>query len=597
MASGLIFVSIYGLRRIMNLGPELRFMKRRNSVFILLVVLIVSACSRSAAPGVSVTNRLLYDTTAFNLMYGEGLKQKLIGNIGDAINCFEQCIRINPKNDAPYFQIAQISGQRGDLQNAKKYCRVAARIDSGNVWYLSLLGDIYFQEKEIDSAIVCYRSASTRYPENDGLKVTLANYYAEKGDFESAENLYSLLEQKYGVGGNITVLSIRCLINLKKNGEAEEKILKVLKNNPDDLLYNGILAELYRSTGERDKAQKIYEKLLDIDSTNVQTISSLTDFLLDGREYEEVMVLLNGIVINDKFSRDDVLGIFSKVISNTGFVKEKGDATEILIRVLESSYKNDGLVLLIRPELYKQEGRPDVAVKRLEDIVNADPSNYPALEQLMVLYSDIGDYNRLFEIGKKASSAFNMSYPVKVLYASAAMQKKEYNIALEQLEKAKILAGNQDELLTQVLSMEADVYYRKKEFARSFELFREVLRKNPEDMIVLNNYAYYLAEQNQDLKEAERMIRIVINKEKDNSTYLDTFAWVLYKRGKLKDAAKIMEELMDREKKEDTEWFEHYGFIMKAMGDCKTAKVYLQKALNLDSSKEYISKEIESCTK
>ena len=48
----------------------------------------------------------------------------------------------------------------------------------------------------------------------------------------------------------------------------------------------------------------------------------------------------------------------------------------------------------------------------------------------------------------------------------------------------------------------------------------------------MNNYAYYLAEQNMKLKEAEEMARKVIEKEKDNTTYLDTYGWVLYKRGK-----------------------------------------------------------------
>jgi len=152
-------------------------------------------------------------------------------------------------------------------------------------------------------------------------------------------------------------------------------------------------------------------------------------------------------------------------------------------------------------------------------------------------------------------------------------------------------------MLAQVLSMEADVYYRKKEYARSFETYREILKKNPEDLIVLNNYAYFLAEQNQDLKEAERMIRIVVDKDKANGTYLDTYAWVLYKRGKYKDASKVMEDLMAKDKNEDSEWFEHYGYMMKALNKCSVAVDYWKRALQLDSSKDYLNSEIENCTR
>ena len=82
--------------------------------------------------------------------------------------------------------------------------------------------------------------------------------------------------------------------------------------------------------------------------------------------------------------------------------------------------------------------------------------------------------------------------------------------------------------------MRADVYYRMKDYTKAFEIFEEALKTNNEDLTVINNYAYYLAEQNMKLKEAEEMAKKVIEKEKGNTTYLDTYGWVLYKRGKLK---------------------------------------------------------------
>jgi tetratricopeptide (TPR) repeat protein len=94
--------------------------------------------------------------------------------------------------------------------------------------------------------------------------------------------------------------------------------------------------------------------------------------------------------------------------------------------------------------------------------------------------------------------------------------------------------------------MEADMLYRQKEYEKCFEKFREALKLNPEDLIVLNNYAYYLAEQDQDLKNAEKMASFVVEKEKDNSIYLDTYAWVLYKRGKVKEAIRVMEGIISK---------------------------------------------------
>jgi len=175
------------------------------------------------------------------------------------------------------------------------------------------------------------------------------------------------------------------------------------------------------------------------------------------------------------------------------------------------------------------------------------------------------------------------------------MEKKLYEEALEELRKAKILAGNQNEMLMQVVSMEADIYYRKGEYDKSFVLFKEALEYNPDDVIILNNYAYYLAEQNKDIKEAEKMIKRVIEKEKDNNTFLDTYAWVLYKSGKTRDAIKVMEDIMARDNKPDPDWFEHYGYMMKSLRKCEVAINYWKRALELEPERIELINAIESC--
>jgi Tfp pilus assembly protein PilF len=145
--------------------------------------------------------------------------------------------------------------------------------------------------------------------------------------------------------------------------------------------------------------------------------------------------------------------------------------------------------------------------------------------------------------------------------------------------------------------MRADVYYRMKDFTKAFETFREALAVNNEDLTVINNYAYYLAEQDMDLKEAELLARKVIEKEGDNPTYLDTYAWVLYKRGKYKEAGKVMEKIMVSGSLPDAEYYEHYGFILKKLRNCEKAIENWKYAVKMDSTKTNLLQEIENCEK
>jgi Tfp pilus assembly protein PilF len=184
-----------------------------------------------------------------------------------------------------------------------------------------------------------------------------------------------------------------------------------------------------------------------------------------------------------------------------------------------------------------------------------------------------------------------------VLYANAAMEKRKYTIALDELKKAEILAGENKEFIVQVLTMRADVYYRMKDYLKAFETFKIAIKANNDDLTVINNYAYYLAEQNKNLKEAEEMAKRVIEKEKGNTTYLDTYGWVLYKRGKLKEAAKVMESVISKGEESDAVWYEHYGYILKKLKKCDEAIKNWNIALKIDSTKTELIKEIENCGK
>ncbi len=56
----------------------------------------------------------------FNYTYVEAIRQKLMGNYGDALKYFEQCISLYPESDASYFQMAQIF-QKLEISKTQKY--------------------------------------------------------------------------------------------------------------------------------------------------------------------------------------------------------------------------------------------------------------------------------------------------------------------------------------------------------------------------------------------------------------------------------------------------------------------------------------------
>jgi Tfp pilus assembly protein PilF len=265
--------------------------------------------------------------------------------------------------------------------------------------------------------------------------------------------------------------------------------------------------------------------------------------------------------------------------------------------VLEAVYKGDPIIQLLRPEILIQGGKPEEAAERLEEMIKSQPENYYAWEKLLLVYLQIQNFDMLIKRGEECASKFNRSFLAKVLYASGAIEKGKFTIAEEELRKAEILAGDDNDLKMQVLTMRADLYYKRKDFDKAFAVFDEAVKMNSEDLTVLNNYAYYLAEQNIRLKEAEAMAKEVISRADNNTTFLDTYAWVLYKRGKLKDAAIIMEKIIASGEKADAEWYEHYGYILKGQKKCTQAIEKWEIAVSIDTSKTHLIQEIRDCGK
>lgn len=564
---------------------------------ILLLLLLLSSCAAKKSTISEDKSLKKYDGAAFDYVYMEALKQKLLGNGGDALRYLEQCVKINPASDAAYYQMARIVIASGDLISGKRYALMAHQLDERNIWSIVMLSDIYYQQGNIDSSIVVYEKAIKYYPEKQNVQIALANLYLEKGDFKNSVEIYRNLEDKLGVNETTTPRFVHSLIVGGNFTDALLKTEELIKTFPSTIQYYALLAEIYRGKGEPAKAQEVYQKLLDENPGDPQIQLSVCDFLFNEKRYDDLFIMLNPVILNQNIGREDKLSMFARLINVKNYSEENINNVIMTIMVLEAAYPNDDIIPLLRPEFLDNIGKDHDAIARLEEIITRRAGNYYAWEKLLLLYMQTGDYLKLMIKGEECTTKFNRSFLAKLLYANGALENEKYDVALEELRKAQILAGDNKDYYMQVLTMRADVYYRRKDFNIAFETFDEAVKLNSDDLTILNNYAYYLAEQNMRLKEAEEMSRKVIEKEKDNATFLDTYAWVLYKRGKVRDASKIMESILEKQLPDNAEYFEHYAYMLKSLNKCDKAIENWSKAIQIDSTKTQLKTEIENCIK
>ena len=346
--------------------------KRIISIIVVVLVLIISiiSCARKLTPSTIVKGQIKpYDSARFEYFFVEAVKLKLLGNTGEALELLEHCIKINPESDAAYFQMAQIALAVGNLNTGRIYGRKALSLDQQNIWYIMLVAGSYFNDNQIDSAIFYYEKAVKIYPEKEDLLLTLGNLYSENKKFDKAEQIFKKFDTKYGVNEASTVANIRNMLMAEKYSDALTLTQLLLEEYPEEIMYNGLLAEIYRGLGDSQKALEVYNKLIERNPDNPGTQLSLCDFLINEKKYDELFVFLNTVMLNAKITREDKISLIARLIEIPELIQEKSDPLEISIMVLEANYNNDDIIILLKPELYLKQNKFNEAASRLEEII------------------------------------------------------------------------------------------------------------------------------------------------------------------------------------------------------------------------------------
>ena len=160
------------------------------------------------------------------------------------------------------------------------------------------------------------------------------------------------------------------------------------------------------------------------------------------------------------------------------------------------------------------------------------------------------------------------------------------------LYKRAIKAADDNKAKSDTAAALGDYYHSIGKPTKSFRWYAKALEQNPDNALVLNNWAYFLSEYNQDLERALKMSERACELTPSNPTYLDTQAWILHLLGRTAEAKVIMRQAISLDTTSDDTLLLHYAEILAAEGDAFMAEMYYKRALEAGGDKEYIDKKI-----
>lgn len=183
------------------------------------------------------------------------------------------------------------------------------------------------------------------------------------------------------------------------------------------------------------------------------------------------------------------------------------------------------------------------ALSVLERAHQVNPKDEDLLEQLRRLYLSVGQCQKALGVQDEIDAI--RGYDVY----SAYNRMSTYAV----WGKAKKAIAEADKWLENEPTNVQFMLYRIELMERSgaktkdmIEWYERVLKVDPRNLMVMNNYAYLIATHKGDLRKAEQLSQVTIREEPDNPVYLDTYGWIMYLQGQNDLALFYLRKALDK---------------------------------------------------
>lgn len=564
-----------------------------NSITYCLLFLLFFGNSSIAQKDKSEFQQLKQETSEieFDARYIEANKQKMLGNFSDAVGLYLSCLEINPKSTASMFEIARILYSNNDFDGALKLMEKAVSLNKDNEWYLYFLSDLYKQKKDFKSALKVTENIISINEYNEMYYYDKINLYLYLGKASKAEKEFDIIEKKFGLSTTLVEEKIKYYFKVNKVDKAEEMLVDLSKENPDNDTYLRILADLYFQKREYQKSIDLYDQILKIsaDSASVHLMKAEIYLeLYDSLNFvSEFKYVLSDRTIDAKTKVDIVNSILED--STLNFYEYAQEFNSLLIKTHPNSVdvRNYYASYLVLNERYNE------ALEHLYFVLDFDKTNLNIYSQLLYIENLNNNWDTVNFIASQALEYYPNQYFLFFYQGLSSFMLENYDEAINSLMTGVNFCPSND-IKSEFYSYIAESYYKLNNSKMSYHFYDKSLSMNENNIVVLNNYSYYLSLTNTSLGKALEMTKKSNKLEPDSPIYLDTYAWVLFKLKKYSEAKEIIEKALSLMDEENGEILEHYGDILYKNGDVDNALIQWKKALGKEGASNELEQKIQT---
>ncbi len=523
----------------------------------------------------------------------EAVKQKNLGNLPEAVKLYNLVIKEKPDCAIAYYEAGTIYLITKQLDAAKRNLEAAYSLDPGNYWYTLAYLNALAAGEEFEEAVDILKEKIQEEEEKTEWEYKLAVSYFTMGKPRKARKTLEKIEKDKGFSEKITLLKASIYESEEKFELAREEIEKVMLLFPEAIQFRIVAAELCLKNGEVEAAAGYYLQILEVDSMNIFALTNLTDFYRKKDDFKNSYKYLARSFESEQIEATRKMAILSYYLSEEEHVKLYYTELDRVIEAFAKANPEESDLSLLAADFYIQNQDYSKAYKHLKHYLELQKGSYNIYMQTILLANAAGLDDEVLFMSDKALGIYPDSADLLFFKGVAFYQKANHEAVIDIFKGVSFDSFSSLEYASQAKMLIAESYYNIEDYTRSDSLFETLIRDEPENYMVLNNYSYYLAERGEKLEQAKSWSEDVLRNNPDNATFLDTYAWILFKMESYDEAEKYILAALDKGGDNDPDVNEHAGDIQKALNSYQIAESYYLKAIILGGDRKKLKEKID----
>lgn len=529
--------------------------------------------------------------TRLDYFMAEAAKSRMQGQWSKAMELYSHCLQIDSCSAEALYQLGRISFYLRQDSAGLEYLHKAVDLDPDNTYYIEPLAAILLRQGCEDDALPLLEHISKLQSNRSDVLSHLASIYSKTGRLEDAISTLDRLEMLEGKMSQLSNEKFSLYMEMGDSVKAFAELQSLCDEYPADLSYKIDMAYCYQQLGDYEEALQMYDEVRAIDPANVPLQMAMLDYYLSQGMDSLYDATRDSILYAPETETAKRVVLIQQMVQRMS--PDSADTEQIIKRferVLQLDSTNVELLTMYAAFLDYRQKPQEMIQLVMSRVLLVEPDNEMATQWLLQYYASRKDYFSLEVICRRGVNYHPKDLVYPYFLGMIMLERNNNAEALEVLDRGIRLRSEDTRLalVSDAFTVKGDVFYKMGKHADAFLQYDSALVYNKDNVLCLNNYAYYLSLRNEYLDKAEEMSYRTIKAEPDNRTYLDTYAWILFMQAKYEQAQEYMDKVVPRDSSEQflmtdlytsTAILEHAGDIAWMNGDAERATYLWQLAV------------------